>query len=108
MSERKSFKVDKNEKRLLNQAKAREVALSKEQIAYNKAWEIKRSELKIKQLNRQVVHRQAQIENKMIVEKHESFVDGKIPAHLLLNAIDQDKLHIEQLEDTIKKLKENL
>jgi len=102
----KRFKVSKEEYLLLQQAKQRDTELGKEQRVYDRDWQLKLNEVKIKQFERQIINKKAQISSKQIIEKHDGFIGDKKPEYWLQNEIDQIELEIEKLQDSNKKIKQ--
>ncbi|MHA1827937.1 MAG: hypothetical protein ACTSX6_04735 [Candidatus Heimdallarchaeaceae archaeon] len=106
MSERKTFKIDKDEFALLQRAKAREGELAKEQRIYDRKNQLELNKIRIIQHNRQISDKKAQIETGNLRETHEGFKDGVKPVYWLENEIDEIEHQIDILKDSIKKLEE--
>ena len=102
---RDSFKINKDEKMVLDKANLRESELYQEQLKYARARQIKINEIRIKQKKREIELKQKQIDLQKPIEKHLDFLDDTKPLILVQNDIDQLNLDVEDLEFQIVNLK---
>lgn len=104
--QRKSFHITADEKLKLDHAKLRESKLYKEQLQYQRERQIRISELRIKQLTREIQHKKDQIAAGKSLEINPNFLDNTKPVCFLESDIEMLQFEIETQEDSIKKMKE--
>ena len=101
MSNRKSFKVSEEEYKKLQRMKA----IDAENTQKNREITIRKNNLSIKQYERMISDKNTQINQKNYTEATESFVDGKKPAFMLQNEIDElneSIIALKEVNDAIK------
>ena len=99
------FEVSKEEFDMLQVEKYRATDLAKEQTAHNQEWQLKQTAMQIKNLEREVTYKKAQISAKELKEKSDVYLSGKKPEFFLQNEIDEITLQIDKLRDTEKNIK---
>ena len=94
----KRFKVDEEEYKEILRLRA----IKKEDKQRNRLETIKMGERRIRYAEREIEHRQDQIEKGESHKKHENYIDGKKPNFILINDIEETKVQIAQLKEVNK------
>ena len=68
----------------------------------NRLETIEQNNRKIKYAEREIEHRQSQIDKRISLEKHENYIDGKKPLFVLQSDIDETYNQIDQLKEVNK------
>lgn len=89
-------------------AKLKEQDLNKENMEYQRKVQLRRNETQIKQLIREKEFKQAEVNEKKLLEMHEGFIDKVKPSFFLMNEIDQITLKIEELEEQNNNIKKEM
>ena len=97
-NERKSFKVNEDEYKEILRLRA----IKKEDKQRNRLETIKMGERRIRYAEREILHKEAQIDKGESLEKHENYFDGKKPIFMLINDIEETKVQITQLKEVNK------
>ncbi len=97
-NKRKSFKVDEEEYKEILRLRT----IKKEDKQRNRLETIKMGERRIRYAEREIEHKQEQIDKGTSLEKHENYFDGKKPIFMLINDIEETKVQIEQLKEQNK------
>ena len=106
-NERKSYRITPEEHKLLVAAKARQSDLMKEQSEQDRKYGLEIAEMRLRQFNRQLTHKELQVSGKIpLCEASDLFFDKKKPAYCVENEIEEIKLNIKKIQDSIKNMKE--
>ena len=102
------FLLPKEEYSTLKSAKLRENSLNKENMQHQRIIQLKRNEVKINQMQREIDFKNKQVKDQEWQESSENFVMKAKPEFYLQNEIDEITLHMEELKEQNKAINEEI